>query len=214
MGEFLCPACFARVSFTTYCICVVCNKHSLDGKTHPGCLKKYSLDGCFAAIVYQGVTKRLIYQYKYQPYLTSLTPLLTDLFYEGIIQQEVAYSIFSRKPLFVPVPLHVQKLRERGYNQSLLLANALAKRFDSSVKEVLQRVKKTPTQTKLTREQRIKNVAGAFALRPQCGNLIKDKELVLIDDVLTSGATFQEAAHILKHAGARNVWGFALAHEE
>lgn len=214
IGDYLCSSCFAQVSFTTYSICVVCNKHSWDGKTHPGCLSKYTLDGAFVSLVYKGLIKKVIYQYKYEPYLTSLTPLLTDLFYEGIIQHEVAYKILENHPIFVPIPLHPAKYRQRGYNQSYLLAKALARKCNTQVLDCLERTKKTPTQTTLSREERIQNVQNAFSLKTKYTQQIQGKEVVLIDDVMTSGATFNSTANILKRNGAGKVWGMALCHEE
>lgn len=213
-GEYLCSSCFSRVSFSTSFICVVCNRASWDGKTHPGCQGKYALDGAFASLVYKGAIKKVLYQYKYEPYLTDVTEFLTDLFYEGITQHEIAYQILSRKPLFVPIPMHPTKLRQRGYNQSLLLARSLAKRCGVNISDCLQRVKKTPTQTKLSREERIQNVKDAFSLYNKCIHEFQGKEIVLIDDVMTSGATFNAACNVLKRAGADKVWGMALCHEE
>lgn len=192
----------------------MCNRHSWDGRTHPGCLTKYALDGAFASLVYKGIIKKVIYQYKYEPYLTNLTTFLTDLFYEGIIQNEVAYHVLDRQPLLVPIPLHASKLRQRGYNQSQLLAKSLSKKCGLPVSNCLERVRKTPTQTKLTREERIANVKDAFRLNSKCAQQIGRNEIVLIDDVMTSGATFNAAASILKRNGAKHVWGMALCHEE
>ena len=164
--------------------------------------------------MYKGLIKKVIYQYKYEPYLTSLTPLLVDLFYEGIIQHELAYEVLSHQPLFVPIALHHTKYRQRGYNQSQLLAKSLAKKCGLEVVDCLERIKRTPTQTKLTREERIQNVQGAFDLKTKYTQQIQGKEVVLIDDVMTSGATFNSAAHVLKRNGAGKVWGMALCHEE
>jgi len=119
----------------------------------------------------------------------------------------------------VPVPLGRQRLRERGYNQSERLARALARRWRRPVLDLLTRVRETATQTALTPEARLANVAGAFHVRNgECGVRserapansalrIPHSPLVLVDDVFTTGATLAEAARALEQAGARTVLG-------
>ena len=117
----------------------------------------------------------------------------------------------------VPVPLGRQRLRERGYNQSERLARALARHWRRPVVDLLARVRETATQTALTPEARLANVAGAFQLRiVDCGLRIEGRTvqsairnpqsaIILVDDVFTTGATLAEAARALERAGARTV---------
>jgi ComF family protein len=112
----------------------------------------------------------------------------------------------------VPVPLGTKRLRERGYNQSAHLARALAARWNRPVVELLIRVRDTATQTALTPEARLANVAGAFEMRKsevgtRNGSAFRlpRSALILVDDVLTTGATLAEAARALERAGARTV---------
>jgi len=117
----------------------------------------------------------------------------------------------------VPVPLGRQRLRERGYNQSERLARALAGHWRRPVVDLLARVRETATQTALTPEARLANVAGAFQLRiVDCGLRIEGRTvqsairnpqsaIILVDDVFTTGATLAEAARALERAGARTV---------
>src|SRR5438132_277868 len=119
----------------------------------------------------------------------------------------------------VPVPLGRQRLRERGYNQSERLARALARRWRRPVVDLLARVRETATQTALTPEARLANVAGAFAMRnAECGMRngasslnfafrIPNCALILVDDVFTTGATLAEATRALEQGGARTVLG-------
>jgi len=113
--------------------------------------------------------------------------------------------------VLVPVPLHPRRLRERGYNQSALLANELAKLIGLPVDETsLRRVKFVLPQARTgSVEERRTNVAGVFA----CTGGVKGKRVVLIDDVSTSGATLNSCASALKSAGASAVWGLTLARE-
>lgn len=229
-GEYICPSCFATISYDVEKICTVCNRASLDGKTHPVCHTKYTLDGIFAAVAYKGVIKKLLYQLKYQPYLTDVIPDLADLCYEALIQDELFNQILKEKPIFVPIPLSSNRLRKRGYNQAELLAKALGKRFDLPVQNLLKRVKDTKPQYGLKREERQENMKDAFALTKHViANKAKQSSLerkiaastssprndngiaLLVDDVLTTGSTMQEAAKILKKNGFTEVWGIALA---
>jgi ComF family protein len=115
----------------------------------------------------------------------------------------------------VPVPLGAKRLRERGYNQSERLARALARRWQRPVACLLERVRETATQTALTPEARLANVAGAFAAAEgSIGGLTPGRRpgvsrpwpsLILVDDVFTTGATLAEAARALEQAGAPTV---------
>ena len=105
--------------------------------------------------------------------------------------------------MMIPVPLHVKRKRERGFNQGELLARELAELTGVAAFDGLQRVKETRQQYELSREARLENIAGAFALRD--GFNVAGKDVVLVDDVLTTGATAAECAAVLLAGGARYV---------
>lgn len=110
----------------------------------------------------------------------------------------------------VPVPLHKSRQREREFNQAQLLGQQVAGEFKKDLlNDILIRSKPTKTQTELTQEERRRNVEGSFLVTKP--DLIKDANLLLIDDVLTTGATSNEAAKSLKNAGARMVLLMTLA---
>ena len=113
-------------------------------------------------------------------------------------------DVVAERAAFIPVPLAASRLRERGYNQSALLARALSARCHIPVREsCLVRTRRTATQTRLTPEERRHNVSGAFAV-PVCErHSIRGAHLVLVDDVVTTGATLGECAATLFDAGAR-----------
>lgn len=226
-GDYICPDCFAFLSFDTKSICLVCNRPSFNGLTHPGCLSRYAIDGSFTAITYNGIAKKLIYNFKYDPYLTDLQNYLIDLFCESLIQQEEFSNILQKSSpnlIFVPIPLSSSKFRKRGYNQAEILANGLAKRLDIRAWSLLERVIDTKSQVGLKREERIENIKNAFKISNnyqfsceagsgsarQISNF-QYKTIFLVDDVLTSGSTFLEAARILKRNGAQKIYGLALA---
>lgn len=113
-------------------------------------------------------------------------------------------DVVAERTALVPVPLAPARERERGYNQSALLAHALAARWGLPVwSECLERVRATRTQTRLTPEERRSNVSGAFRASPAAAASLRGAHLVLVDDVITTGATLSECAAALFGAGAR-----------
>jgi len=119
-------------------------------------------------------------------------------------------EVLSAADVVCPVPLHPARLRERGFNQSLLLAAAISMNTRIPLVEGLTRTRYTPTQTtKASPEKRLKNVRGAFQIRPDAG--IAGKTVLLVDDVMTTGATLDQAAQALLKVGAVSVLGAVVA---
>lgn len=211
-GDYLCPNCFALLDFTVPLICAVCGKQAVGGLTHPTCKGRYDIDGVFASLVYRSVAKKLIYQFKFQPYLKDLQHVMGELFYEGIIQREEFFNVPKERVLLSPIPLSRQRERKRGYNQAMILAGGLGRRLNLPVKSFIIRIKQASSQVGKTQQERWENVKGAFAVEESDKQLLKGKTIFLIDDVVTSGATMNEAAKMLKRAGAKRVYGLAFAH--
>jgi competence protein ComFC len=225
IGAYICPDCFVYIQFNEAGTCVVCQRASFDGLTHPVCKGKYNPDGVFSSLVYKGVVKKLIYKFKYNPHLTDLKSVMEDFFYEGLIQKEQFYKLLVTKSVLVPIPLHKTRARKRGYNQSLILAKGLGRRLNIEVLDCLERVRDTKTQVGLKKEEREGNIKDAFRIKK---NVILSKakdldssdspqndkagQVFLIDDVVTSGATLKEAAKVLKKAGVGKVYAITLAH--
>ena len=183
--------------------------------THPKCQTAYGVDGILSSIAYKGIVKKLLYQFKYHPYLSDLKVILGRLLYEGLIQQEAYERFVSGKNVWITaVPLHKSRERRRGYNQSELLAKELSKALNIEyVPSILGRIKATKPQFELKKEERIKNILGAFRVNSKFQNSLKGKRIILVDDIATSGATIRECGKILKQSGADNVLGVTLAHE-
>lgn len=216
-GEYICTDCFTYLSFNDSSICLVCNKPAINGLTHPGCQTRYSIDGSFSSIIYNPIAKKLIYNFKYKPYLSDLRSLLSELFYEGIIQNETLartiQQLNHKTIVLVPIPLHSSKLKKRGYNQAEILAKGLSERLGIPCSDVLIRNKNTKTQFKLDRKERAENMHGAFAVRSNI-SISKYPNILLVDDILTSGSTLLECSNVLKRAGAKKVFGLTLAREQ
>jgi ComF family protein len=109
----------------------------------------------------------------------------------------------------VPVPVHASKRRERGYNQSRILAEGLAKMKGFRVRDVLKKRRMTVSQTTLERDRRLSNLVGCFTLRSPMGS--PPERALLVDDVVTTGATLRECAWALRAAGTKEVTACAVA---
>jgi ComF family protein len=225
-GSYLCSACFTYITFADRGFCTSCQKAAIGGLTHPVCKTKYEIDGVFASVTYAGVVKRLIHHFKYNPYVLDLRSLLDDLFYEGIIQKELFVDLLSGKSVFVPIPLHPSRMRQRGYNQSQVLAEGLVTKLQKEsfmvgdgggrsivVMDALERTRQTKPQFGLSQKARLENVSGAFVFKEAFLEDLRQASVVfLVDDIVTTGSTFREAGRILKKAGAGRVYGVAFAH--
>src|SRR5258705_3222893 len=101
-GAYLCSDCFTFISFNEQGFCSICQRQAIGGLTHPVCRNKFTIDGIFSSLVYRGIVKKLVYQFKYAPHLTDLRKLLVEFFYEGLIQKEGFYKLLQQKSGFVP----------------------------------------------------------------------------------------------------------------
>jgi ComF family protein len=160
-----------------------------------------NIDGIRSVAVFGGTLRKAIHHYKYGHCRDMARPLGKML---AQFWQQVSFAV----DVIVPVPLHSRRLRERGYNQSLLLAQELQQAADLPILSgVLYRTRNTVSQTHLDGEQRRQNVAGAFV----CTEGVKDKTVLLVDDVCTTGATLEASSMALKTGGAKSVWALTLA---
>jgi competence protein ComFC len=211
-GHYLCEKCFSYLSFDVKSLCLYCDRPSYNSLTHPVCKGKYTIDGCFSAVSYNKTAKKLIYSFKYKPYIKDLRTLLSELFYESIIQKEEFMTLLAKGNwTIVPIPLSGLKLRKRGYNQAEILSFELSKRLSIPEMSLLARAKDTKSQFKLSKEKRRENIKGAFIINRK--QTINNHNILLVDDVVTSGATLLEAANILKRNGAKKVIGLTLARD-
>ncbi len=118
---------------------------------------------------------------------------------------------FSRFDTIIPVPLHVMRLRERSFNQAQIMAETLARVCNKKMLgNVVSRAKQTKSQTKLTIGERVANVSGAFELQNPAQ--VQSARILIVDDVITTGATIAEIARLLKNSGALEVCGICAAH--
>ena len=158
-----------------------------------------SFDFATAAYRSRGVVRDLIHQFKYNR-RTHLRPLLARMLVEGFRDPRLHGKMPSA---LVPVPLHPTRQREREFNQAEVLARLAGSRLGLPVDDCLQRTRYTLTQTHFHRDERFENLEGAFALR--AGADVAGRDLVLVDDVLTTGSTADACARVLREAGASSV---------
>ncbi len=206
VGSFLCPECHRKLPRLLPPLCPKCGRSQASNILCPGCRqRRIEIDGIRSPFRFDGVVRKAVHQLKYRN-LKAISPCLAGLLANYLRSDPLAGEAI------VPVPLHPRRLRERGYNQSSLLARELGKLTKLPViEDCLVRIKEAQPQVRAaTVEDRRKNVTDAF----MCQNeKVSGKRIILIDDVCTSGATLESCALALKSEGATLVWGLTLARE-
>jgi len=206
VGGFLCPECLGKLPRLLSPLCPNCGRPQASGIVCPDCRRRQTeIDGIRSPFRFDEVIRKAIHQLKYRN-LKAISPCLAELLADYLRSNPLPGEAL------VCVPLHPRRLRERGYNQSGLLARELGGLIDLPVIEnCLIRVKQAQPQVRAVDvEERRRNVADAFVCRD---DKVSGKQIVLIDDVCTSGATLESCAAALKSKGAVSVWGLTLARE-
>lgn len=184
-----CPLCATEINSPS---CSACAQHPPD------------IDACCVALSYAWPWSNLITQFKFQNdagWARHFALLMKSAPY--------ADDALMNADVLIPIPLSTQRLSERGFNQSVLLAHHLSRH--KTQHQTLLRIKHTQAQSGLKRSQRLTNLSDAFALAPLKALPLRGKQILLIDDVVTSGATLNFAARVLKQAGAKQVGALVLA---
>lgn len=209
-GRYFCSSCINKVRLNSERICPICSNFSLGGLVHPGCRRVFGLDGLTSVFAYKGLIKKAIQKLKYS-FLTDLSEDLIEAFLSFVGEDKVFSRLCLQKNVFlVPIPLHSSKKRWRGFNQTELLGKIIAENLNISfLPNLLIRKKKTQPQIKLKKKARHQNLKNAFATHSPVLNI--QPQIILFDDVWTSGATLREAAKTLKRSGFSKVWALTLA---
>jgi len=205
-GDFICGDCRRDLPVIAPPVCLRCGRpltHSAACHDWPD--TPDGIDGIRSPFAFEGVIRRAVHELKYRN-LRALVPLLSGMLYGYLVANPLPADVL------VPVPLHPKRLRERGYNQSALLAEELGRLcvLPVAANGLLRRHYTGPQARSAGISERQKNVAGAFACSDE---RFRGQRVLLIDDVSTSGATLNACAGALKAAGATQVWGLTVARE-
>jgi ComF family protein len=213
-GPWLCEACQNKIIIRTEHVCGVCEKMiTPDGRTCLACKKKSSLDGLIATCSYkQSTVAQMVHLFKYR-FISDLHVPLANLLILALQKTDIPLP-----DMIIPIPLHPRRLRWRGFNQSELLARHLADNLLPNSQlamrcNILIRNRYTAPQMGIKDYQsRRLNIAGAFSISPSAN--LKNKTVLLVDDITTTGSTIFECAKVLKSAGASEVFAIVLARQE
>ena len=199
-GVFICPDCQNQLSPVDRQYCIICQKPTPFGLTHPGCQTPHGPDGAISIYNYHDKkVSAVLIDGKYK-FLPGIYQHLGK-----ILSKKLQTELFSliTEPVLVPLPLHRSRKRWRGFNQAEILCQTISQELNFPVISALVRKRSTKTQKDLKRDERLKNMTGAFALKK--GVDVHGKNLVLIDDVTTTGSTLIEACQVLKRNGGAKV---------
>jgi ComF family protein len=205
----LCPTCWNEIHFLAQPCCVRCGHPFADqaqtGLTCGACLRDPpGFDRARAAFSYDAASKGLVLSFKHAD-----RPGMARAFAPWMAQ--AARDLLADADLLVPVPLHPLRLLHRRYNQAALLAQELGRHSKASYcPDLLRRQRRTAPQGSMSRSERLRNIKGAFALGGQADRAA-GRRLVLVDDVLTTGATIGACTELLRAAGATRVDVVTLA---
>ncbi|MDD3694633.1 MAG: ComF family protein [Lentisphaeria bacterium] len=207
--EMLCPACQESLPAFGELRCALC------GGERPALLEVCR--ACVEAggfLWFRGVSafpfrdsiREAIHRYKYKGHT-----YLARFFARHMLQAWQSHGAPARPELLVPVPLHWRREMQRGYNQATLIAEFLSREMKIPCLEALTRKRKTAQQAGLSREERMRNLKNAFALKNNIS--VKGRSILLLDDVLTTGNTLQEASRVLLQAGAAELSVICIARD-
>jgi ComF family protein len=208
--EYICKECFLKYFFiNNEQNCFFCNKYSKNGMTHKECKDFTYIDQLIVFAKYDGLLVKMLKDGKYSRAFQIYIDLTKFAFRHS-------KHIFSKKlkknTIISSVPLHKYKKRDRGFNQAFIIAKQLSKELDITHDDILVRKKYTLSQTTKNKRQRSEDLLDAFSIKKKFQNKLKGN-IVLVDDILTSGATLNSCAKILRDNGCERVIAFVIASE-
>jgi len=204
--DYICANCKQGINFILGAVCTICGLPFISKESSPHmcgeCIKKKPRFSMARSIAeYNGVLLDAIHRFKYNAKTSLAKPLAL------LMAEKLPLNSYN---VIVPVPLHKKRLKERGFNQSLLLAKEISRKQNVPVDYLnLKRLRYTEPQINLKGEERLKNIKDAFAV--ENARVFKNQKILLIDDVYTTGATVVECSKVLKKAGAKGVFVLTLA---
>lgn len=210
-GAYWCQSCarIARPHFPQ--VCPVCERPSPDGLRHKYCKEPFSPNALHAIWAYEGIPRQLILKLKYRFVSEIAEDLATQAVRELRNYKPLLRGGLGKEDIIlVPIPLHWKRDNWRGFNQAEEVGRLIAKQMGWEFKDLLVRTKNTQHQVGLKGKERRENVEGIFSIKPNA--LVPNASNVLLfDDVWTTGSTMRQAARVLKRAGVKKVWCLTLA---
>jgi competence protein ComFC len=224
-NKYVCDNCLNSIKLNHTLFCPVCRARLAENKRICHTDSRYLLAA--AGHYDDSILQKLIHYFKYKSF-KNLAPVLGEIAVNYIRNLELKVKNF----ILVPIPLHRQRERQRGFNQAKLIAEIVAEKFNLELFDALKRIKNNKPQAKLKdNEERTKNMEGCFEINPhtkrewspsanenfysrygvEVKNPVQGKNILLIDDVFTSGATMNEAVKVLKAHGAKKIIALVIA---
>ena len=211
---YLCASCTQRIEPLKAPTCLKCARPLPPYGNHrslcsPCRSERPYYDRGFALVPYQESVKTIFHQIKFQKKLWLL-----KIFSKWLREFCSAYETRNYE-MIVPIPLDATRERQRGFNQALVIAKMLERSNSKTfpqVSKLLKKKKKTPPQSQLRRQERLNNLEGAFSVKKR--GLVRGKQILLVDDIFTTGSTINECAKILKADGAERVDFFTIARSQ
>ena len=204
-GDLLCPDCRADLPRIECVLCTRCGCRVLDETAvycHRCARQPHLMQQVRTPFFFEDPLAKIIHQLKYNGLFALATPVAE-------LMAEAWPEAASAVDVIIPIPLHPQRQKKRGYNQAALLAQGLAQQWDVPMREDwLQRSRHTQPQVGLSLAERQRNVTGAFTA---VTNTLTGQHVLLVDDVYTTGSTLTAATKVLLEAGASAVWGYCAA---
>lgn len=234
-GDWLCGRCFKKLNFSRQQYCLNCKKKNTFGTFCAECQPNYNLDGVWIAGDYENKTlAKLIKNMKYK-FVRDIAKILgayMSFFIKNMLNEHTIRQFLSsssqplwrnfkkinhtpvilfdiKNVLVIPVPLHKKRLRLRGFNQAAEIAKSIMHKLGLTLdSKNLIRTKHKKPQAKLKESERLINLKNCFKWQ---GDDLNDRKVIIVDDVVTTGATLNECAKVLKENGASEVWGLVAA---
>jgi len=201
--QFICSSCFNSLKFLEN-ICPICGAPKITRKCKICQTNEFLFNKACSVFMFNKVVQNLIHEFKYNE-MTRIAKFMGALSLEYFER----FQPFDHIDYIVPVPLHKVKKRSRGFNQAEYLTREISKNMSwEHLPKLIKRKRYTKTQTKLNKDQRKKNVSFAFKINPRYE--IKGKNILLVDDVFTTGATVNSISNVLKEKHANKVFVFTI----
>ncbi len=218
-GTYLCKKCVKKkIIFIKEQHCHVCKKKIKKGFVHKKCRCLTHLDGVFVTARYSKFVERFLADIKYGFYYAMIEDVNRIMIHPNSAEatsgrdsrSKIWMESIGKNSVFTFVPLHPSRRRWRGFNQAEEMAKGIGKYWDIPVVKLLERRRKTKSQVGLDKKMRRSNLLGAFEVSRQL-SAVSYQNVILVDDVMTTGGTLEECARVLKKSGVKKVWGLVFA---